>query len=114
MEVMMRIVLLVVCMVWVVGCATKEKAPTVVPAKEAVPSSEMVPTADEAIGKEVRYRLATQCPEDAMTIAIMVNDGVVTLRGSVLSQTSAWRAQAAAAAVPGVKTVRNELLVRRR
>ena len=67
---------------------------------------------DEALGKEVRYRITTQCPDDAMAVTILVSDALVTLRGSVSSQTVSWRIQAAAAAVPGVKKVRNELLVR--
>jgi len=68
---------------------------------------------DEIIGKEVRYRIETQCPGDAAAIRIVVNDGMVTLQGVASSQAVAWRVQAAAAAVPGVKAIRNELLIRR-
>lgn len=106
----MRIVLLMVCMFLAAGCATKKTSPAAVPAPASSSTTGVRP--DEVIGREVRYRIATQCPGDTATITIMVNDGVVTLRGSAASQMAAWRAQAAATAAPGVKAVRNELLVR--
>jgi osmotically-inducible protein OsmY len=88
------------------GCAARKTvSPPEPPATGAV-------HADELIGREVRYRLETQCPGDAPNIKIIVSDGVVTLQGVASSQAAAWRAQAAATAVKGVRAVRNELLVR--
>lgn len=89
------------------GCAANKaaQAPRPAPAASERP--------DEAMGKEVRYRIQTQCPGDAMNIKIIISDGVVTLQGVASSQSVAWRAQAAAQSVPGVKVVRSELLVRR-
>jgi len=95
------------CVMLAVGCAAN-KAAQPQPSPEATAGHP-----DEAIGRAVRYRLETQCPGDAPAIKIVVSDGMVTLQGVASSQAVAWRAQAAAAAVPGVKSVRSELLVRR-
>ncbi len=95
------------CVIVAAGCAANKTA------QSPHPASETTVHPDEVIGKAVRYRLETQCPGDARAIKIVVNDGVVTLQGVASSQAVAWRAQAAATAVPGVKTVHNELMVRR-
>jgi len=97
---------LAMCVMLAAGCAANKPAqvPRPVPAAERP---------DEAMGKEVRYRIQTQCPGDAMNIKIIISDGVVTLQGVASSQSVAWRAQAAAQSVSGVKAVRSELLVRR-
>ena len=94
------------------GCAANKPVSPAPVAPEAPLAEGREPSADEVIGKEVRYRVATQCQNDAMEIKIIVSDAVVTLRGSVSSQMISWREQAAATAVRGVKTVRNELIVR--
>lgn len=103
----MRFILLAICTMLAAGCGANKAS------QSASPSSTAAGHPDEVIGREVRYRLETQCPGDAPAIKIIVNDGVVTLQGVAASQAVAWRAQAAATAVPGVKTVRNELLIRR-
>lgn len=103
----MRTFALMACILLAAGCATKSAPPA---AHSSVAAEERL---DETIGREVRYRLQTQCPAEAPAIQIVVSDAMVTLRGVVPSQTAAWRAQAAATAVPGVKAVRNELRVLR-
>jgi osmotically-inducible protein OsmY len=102
----MKTVVLAMCVVLAAGCASNKAAQT--PSPEIASSSHP----DEVIGREVRFRIETLCPGDAPAMKIIVSDGVVTLQGAASSQAVAWRAQAAATAVRGVKTVRNELLVR--
>jgi osmotically-inducible protein OsmY len=45
-------------------------------------------------------------------VVVSVSDGVVTMRGSVANAAAALRAEAAVRGVSGVKSVRNDLLVR--
>lgn len=66
---------------------------------------------DEAIGQEVRRKLELQNAAEAAGILVEVDGGVVTLRGFAPSLGAAWRAEAAAHAVKGVKKVFNRLSV---
>ena len=66
---------------------------------------------DETIGREIRRRIDLAGPALATGIIIEVNDGVVTLRGFAPTQADAWRAEGAAHSVPGVKQVRNQIIV---
>jgi hypothetical protein len=67
---------------------------------------------DESIGREVRRRLNLLGPAIAAGIVVEVENGVVTLSGSASTTTAAWRAEAAANAVPGVKRVVNLVIAR--
>ncbi|MCX7885657.1 MAG: BON domain-containing protein [Verrucomicrobiae bacterium] len=104
----MRTFALIGCALLLAGCAAQPKAPA-----KATPIAPSEERTDEIIGREVRHRLQTVCPAEAPAIRVIVNDGTVTLQGVVPSQTAAWRAQAVATAVPGVKAVRNELWVQK-
>ena len=98
--------------VWVTACsqpAPKETASP--PAFRALGQTVTVETArsDESIGFEARQRIDLAGPADLAGVIIEVNDGVVTLLGSAPNRPAAWRAEAVARAVPGVKTVINEI-----
>jgi len=67
--------------------------------------------ADEAIGFEIRRRLAAEIPGESAGVVIEVSDGIVTLRGVAPTQAAAWRAEATARAVRGVKQVHNRIAV---
>lgn len=66
---------------------------------------------DEAIGIEARRRLELANPHLSGGVIIEVSEGVVTLRGHVPTVNDAWRAEGVVRAVPGVRDVRNEILV---
>jgi osmotically-inducible protein OsmY len=66
---------------------------------------------DEVIGFEIRRRLAAEIPGESAGIIIEVLDGLVTLRGAAPTRAAAWRAEATAHAVRGVKQVRNRIVV---
>jgi osmotically-inducible protein OsmY len=66
---------------------------------------------DEATGFAIRRRLATENPGASAGIIIEVSDGIVTLRGVAPTQAAAWRAEAIAYAVKGVKQVRNQIVI---
>lgn len=66
---------------------------------------------DEAIGVEARRRLELANPSASGGVIIEVSEGVVTLRGHVPTVAEAWRAEGVVRAVPGVREVRNEILV---
>jgi osmotically-inducible protein OsmY len=65
---------------------------------------------DEEIGFEIRHRL-NATPSDTAGIIVEVDDGKVTLRGTVPNLAAVWRAEAAARAAKGVKQVTNQILV---
>jgi osmotically-inducible protein OsmY len=69
---------------------------------------------DETIGAEVRRRLEITDAASATGVIVEVENGVVTLRGTVATVTAAMRAEAAARAVPGVSGVSNRLLTNER
>ena len=66
---------------------------------------------DEAIGFEIRHRLATEIPGESAGVIIEVSDGIVTVRGAAPTRAAAWRVEATAHAVKGVKQVRNQIIV---
>ena len=101
--------LLLVVLLAVGGCAQKTP-PTRQPGAAATLATEARP--DEVIGREVRQRLNAENSADFVSVVVVASGGEVTLRGSVPSVMAAWRAEAAARAVAGVKRVRNELFVR--
>ena len=76
---------------------------------EAIPTDVARP--DEAIGLDVRHQIDLAGPVDLAGVVVVVEDGVVTLRGSTTSQTAAFRAEGAAHTVKGVKIVVNRIQV---
>ena len=66
---------------------------------------------DETIGREVRRRLNLVGVAQTSGVIVAVDDRTVTLRGVALTQDSIWKSQAAAASVPGVKKVINQILL---
>jgi hyperosmotically inducible periplasmic protein len=67
---------------------------------------------DEMVGIEIRRRLELADAADTAAVIVEVTDGQVLLRGTAPSLAAGWRAEAAARSVPGVKAVRNQILVR--
>ncbi|HUI07218.1 MAG TPA: BON domain-containing protein [Verrucomicrobiae bacterium] len=65
---------------------------------------------DEEVGFEIRRRLNDD-PSETAGIIVEVDEGKVTLRGTAPNLAAAWRAEAAARAVKGVKQVFNRILV---
>lgn len=96
--------LILVTLLLAAGCAQKTSPPVEPPVEESRPG--------EALGTEVRRRLNTGDAREFGGVVVVVNGSEVTLRGSVPSVMAAWRAEAAARSVAGVRVVRNELLVR--
>ena len=89
----------------------KQNAPTGQPALRALGAKVTIDQArsDESIGFEIRKRIDMAGPTDLAGVIIQVDDGQVTLRGSAPNRQAAWRAEAAAHAVAGVKSVANEI-----
>lgn len=96
--------LILVTLLLAVGCAQKTPPPAAPPVEESRP--------DEVLGAEVRRRLNAGAAGEFGGVVVVVTGSEVTLRGSVSSVMAAWRAEAAARSVAGVRVVRNELLVR--
>lgn len=67
---------------------------------------------DTAITAKVKAAILAEPDLDVMQINVVTTDGVTTLSGSTSSQLSSDRAKEVASAVAGVKTVKNELMVR--
>ncbi len=65
---------------------------------------------DDWIGIQIR-RLVNTDPTTAAGIIVEVDSGHVTLRGMAVTQAGAWRAEAAARSVKGVKSVVNQIIV---
>src|SRR6266850_455514 len=84
---------------WLVATSTN--------AQQRPPQSE----ADGAVATEIEHRLTRDRQVDAQTIDIDVRGGVVTLSGRVAAEDAKQRAEALAAAVPGVSKVHNEIAV---
>lgn len=76
---------------------------------EAIPTDISRP--DESIGFDVRHQIDLAGPVDLAGVVVVVEDGVVTLRGSAVSQTAAFRAEGAARTVKGVKVIINRIQV---
>jgi hypothetical protein len=107
----LRIVLLIPFII--AGCAQQKSEPQ--PALRAMGKS-VAPDetrSDETIGREVRQQLDLASHEEMAGVVVEVEDAVVTVRGTVARLPMAFRAEAAAHAVKGVKAVRNLLQVDR-
>jgi hypothetical protein len=65
---------------------------------------------DETIGFQIR-RLLNADPTTSAGFIIEVDGGNVTLRGTAVARAAAWRAEAAARSVKGVKSVVNQIIV---
>ncbi|MGD0060836.1 MAG: BON domain-containing protein [Verrucomicrobiia bacterium] len=65
---------------------------------------------DDWIGIEIR-RLVNTDPTTGAGIIVEVDGGNVTLRGTAVTRAGAWRAEAAARSVKGVKSVVNQIIV---
>jgi len=108
------------CFVIVAGCcagcvssnANKAEAAQPKPALramgEGIEAADAV--SDEEVGFEIRRRLNDD-PSETAGIIVEVDEGKVTLRGTAPNLAAAWRAEAAARAVKGVKQVFNRILV---
>ena len=85
--------------------------PVASPASPAASNSQAAdqPT-DETIGFQIR-RLLNADPTTGAGIIVVVDDGNVTLRGTAVNRAAAWRAEGAAHAVKGVKSVVNQIIV---
>jgi osmotically-inducible protein OsmY len=102
------------------GCATEkadkpaqaEPAPAMRAAGQPVTAS--TPSGDEpndeVIGSGIR-RLLDADPVATAGIIVQVEDGKVTLRGSAPTHAAAWKAEGAAHATKGVKSVANQIVV---
>jgi osmotically-inducible protein OsmY len=98
------------------GCARQtppQESVSATPAFRAMGQSVTVEETytDEATGFAIRRRLAAENPGTSAGIIIEVSDGIVTLRGVAPTQAAAWRAEATAHAVKGVKQVRNQIVI---
>lgn len=82
----------------VLACATSEP-----------PRSTAQREADEATTARVQAALAAKQDLDAKQIVVSVYDGVVKLSGMVWSTDALYTAAQVAGAVPGVKSVSNQL-----
>lgn len=77
------------------------------------PESLAIWVSDDELVRRVMAALSDRrvlSPEDRRTISVKASDGVVRLEGNVPSREAARRAQAAAAAVPGVLRVDNAIV----
>lgn len=97
------------------GCALRGEDPATEAAKPAMramgqPVTVEAAPSDESIGLEIRRRLDAN-PAETAGIVVEVDGGTVILRGAAPSIAAAWRAEAAARSVQGVKEVRNQILV---
>jgi osmotically-inducible protein OsmY len=77
--------------------------------RSSIQEAKMARNYDERIRKNVYDRLADDTDLDASDIGVGVNNGVVTLRGSVDSLWDKRRAEDIAKSAPGVKGVNNKL-----
>ncbi len=68
-------------------------------------------TADDRIYDQVRLKLASHPDVKGGAIEVKVNDGVVTLQGSVRTQKAHNKAESLTHKIKGVKKVINELKV---
>ncbi|HVR42821.1 MAG TPA: BON domain-containing protein [Thermoanaerobaculia bacterium] len=66
---------------------------------------------DAAMEADVRGKIAEDIPDQTFSIGVSVNDGVVTLTGSVPSASDRQRIGAAAASVDGVRRVINNISI---
>jgi len=108
--------IVVLAVVACVGCASskpnQEAAAEPNPALRAAgqPVTPVGPASNEEIGFEIRRRL-NENPSATAGIIVEVDEGNVTLRGTAPNLAAAWRAEATARAVKGVKQVTNQIIV---
>jgi osmotically-inducible protein OsmY len=113
----MKHILTVVTLVVSIGCAQqaadKESETSTTPAMRAMGQSVSTEEtrSDEAIGAEIRDQLNRDAKGELAGVVVEIVDGTVTLSGTAPSLQAAWRAQAAANAVKGVKMVVNNIIV---
>jgi osmotically-inducible protein OsmY len=106
--------ILLAMVVLLVGCTASRQSMGEKPAMRALGEAVAVApeqASDESIGAEVRRRLEIADASGTASVIVEVSDGVVTLRGSANGLTGAWRAEAVAHSVPGVKEVRNQIII---
>ena len=103
-----------VCFLLTAGCA--DLAPKPEPVTTAAPAMRVMGAgvrpmdliSDEDIGFEIRRRLNAD-PVAMAGVIVEVSDGNVLLRGVVPNLAAAWRAEAEARSVAGVKEVTNQI-----
>ena len=83
------------------GCASRTPAP-------AAPA----PTADETLTVQVRQSLHNSTDVNGWSLSVDSHGGQVTLTGTVTSQKQKQAAERVAYAVPGVKLVFNQIVVK--
>lgn len=94
------------------GTSGREDPP---PATGRVPGAdeiERVTQSDPVILSQIKAKYAVDPDVSALGIDVDVDDGVVTLKGDVSSTAIRQRAETLAKAVPGVKSVKNDLKVK--
>lgn len=94
------------------GTSGREPAGT---SGQRVPGSdeiERVTHSDPVILSQIKAKYAVDPDISAVSVDVDVDEGVVTLRGDVSSAEAKQRAESLARAVPGVKSVKNELKVK--
>ena len=112
-------IMAVVVATFCAGCAMRKTAQQAPPAGEppalralGAPVAPMEEISDETIGAEIRRRFELMGAAAMVSVVIEVNERVVTLRGVAPDRAAAWRAEAAARSVAGVKEVQNQIIVR--
>jgi hyperosmotically inducible protein len=85
---------------------------TAVPATPASVSAKAMRTASRQLQKKVRYVLVRTKGLNASGISVRAYDGAVTLQGWVPEQSQAALAAQTVQGVPGVTSVKSELIVR--
>lgn len=95
------------------GCAQSKKDAETKAAFRALgaPVPTEIARSDESIGFDVRHQIDLAGPNDLAAVVVVVDEGVVTLRGSAATQAVAFRAESAARTVKGVKLVINQIQV---
>jgi len=87
-------------------------APTAVDEQEVAASAEDRSYGDEALAEAIQRALREDAATAALSIEVIVRNGIAHLRGTVEGLEDADNAEAVAARVPGVRDVREELRVR--
>lgn len=90
------------------GCAVTRQSPTPTP-----PPTPMAPRGDSAITAIVKDKFKHNTTVDADAIDIVTRDGAVMLSGVARSPTERTMAETLARSVSGVKSVTNEIVIRR-
>ena len=98
------------------GCARPKPQPSAAdtPSLRALGQSVAVEDTytDETVGFEIRRRLSAEIPGESAGVIVEVNDNAVTLRGFAPNPTAMFRIEAIVHSVKGVKSVRDQLVVR--